>query len=161
MATTDADIKQDKLESEVADMNIKEEERERQDDVDMDTISAVEAVKQERSASSSGSATPKGVKRQFESPVKEEKMVQSPSVKTDVVGGDVELRLDADERPRLVRTQSHKVQRLPPPLFTDSPDMTTQSTSTFSILNECVYANKYLGTTEHALECECAEEWGK
>ena len=161
MATPNADMKQDKLESEVADMNIKEEERDRHDDVNMDTISAVESVKQERPASSSGSATPKGVKRQFESPMKEEKMAQSPSVKTDVVGGDVELRLDADERPRLVRTQSHKVPRLPPPLFTDFPDMTAQATSTFSILNECVYANKYLGTTEHALECECAEEWGK
>ncbi|KAI7517432.1 hypothetical protein KC331_g21708, partial [Hortaea werneckii] len=26
-------------------------------------------------------------------------------------------------------------------------------------MSECTYANKYLGTTEHALECDCAEEW--
>jgi histone-lysine N-methyltransferase SETD2 len=161
MATPDSEVKQEKLEMDVADMNIKEEQHDEQGDVNMDTISGAEPVKQERSASTSGSATPKGIKRQHPSPVKDENMAQFPSIKTEVVGGDVELRLDADERPRLVRKQSHKIARRSPELFTDTPDATSLATSTFSILQECVYANKQLGTTEHALECECAEEWGR
>ena len=161
MTTPEDNMKQDKLESEVADMDIKEEQRDEYEDVDMDTISVAQPQVKEGSAATPGPATPKGVKRQSISPVKKESMAQSPVPKTEVVGGDVELRLDADERPTLARSRSHKIARRSPELFTDTPDATTKATSTFSLLRECVYANKHLGTTEHALECECAEEWGK
>lgn len=161
MATPDTEFKQGKLEADVAEMDIKEEQRDEEEDVKMENISTAEPVKTDRSASASGSATPRGVKRQQLSPMKAESMAQSLSVKTEVVGGDVELRLDENERPRLVRKQSHKVPRRPAELFTHLPDATAQATSTFSVLRECVYANKYMGITEHALECECAEEWGK
>ena len=161
MATPDAEVKHDELETEVADMDIKEEQHDDQKDVDMVTLSAAEPVKKERSASASGSATPKGVKRQYLSPIKDESMAQSPVPKTEVVGGDVELRLDEGERPRLVRKQSQKITRRPPELFTHLPDATERATSAFSVLRECVYANKHMGTTDHALECDCAEEWGK
>lgn len=159
MATPNAELKQERLETDVAEMNIKEEQHYGQGDVNMDTKSAPE--KKERSASNSRSATPKGIKRQHPSPVKDESMAQSPLPKTEVVGGGVELRLDEYERPRLVRNQSQKVARRTPELFTDLPDATAQATSTFSILLDCVYANKQMGITEHALECDCAEEWGK
>ena len=90
-------------------------------------------------------------------------MAQSPAVKSDeeVVGGDIELKLEPGKPPKLQRKSSHKVERRPPPLFFDYEDMTAAATSTFGVITECNYANKYLGTTEHALECDCAEEWGK
>ncbi|KIW20089.1 hypothetical protein PV08_00664 [Exophiala spinifera] len=52
--------------------------------------------------------------------------------------------------------------KLPPriaPLFDHLPDATEEAISTFSILDSCTYQNKYLGFSEHALDCDCAEEW--
>ncbi|KIW48204.1 uncharacterized protein PV06_00817 [Exophiala oligosperma] len=52
--------------------------------------------------------------------------------------------------------------KLPPriaPLFDHLPDATQEATSTFSLLDACTYQNKYLGFSEHALDCDCVEEW--
>lgn len=151
-------------------MNLKEEERDA--DVEMDTIPVAESesVKKERSTSVSGdvptpgTGTPSGVKRQSRSPVKTERMAQSPAVKPsheETVGGGVTLKLEPGKPPKLSRTTSHKIERRPPPLFFDYEDKTGEATSTFTILPDCNYARKDLGDTEHALECDCAEEWGK
>lgn len=163
MADTEGNkTKQENLESEVRDMKLEQER-----DVDIGMIPAAPSVKKERSVSVDGSSTstPRGIKRSSQSPVKTESMAQSPAVKAEdidtKVGGDVELRLDAEDRPKLLRKQSHKIVRRPPPLFFDYEDKTAEARSAFSVLTECVYANKQLGTTEHALECDCAEEWGK
>lgn len=164
-AENGSETKQEKLELEVRDMNLKEEG----DDVDMESIPVAQSVKKERSASlsideaPSGVGTPRSVKKQSRSPVKAESMAQSPAVKTEeeVVGGDIEVKLEPGKPPKLQRKSSHKVERRPPPLFLDYQDKTAQATSAYSTLAECIYANKYLGTTEHALECDCAEEWGK
>ena len=167
MATADgdSDTKLEKLESGVHDMNLKEEE---QDD-DMDSIPVAQPVKKEQSASVSGptsqagTGTPSSTKRQSRSPVKSESMAQSPVVKPEeeeTIGGDIEVKVE-DGRPKLSRKKSTKVEKRPPPLFFDYEDKTTEATSTFNILTDCTYANKQLGTTEHALECDCAEEWGK
>jgi histone-lysine N-methyltransferase SETD2 len=54
--------------------------------------------------------------------------------------------------------------KLPPrvaPLLDHLPDATPEATSTFSLLDACTYQNKYLGFSEHALDCDCSEEWGK
>lgn len=157
--------RQEKLESEVRDMNIKEEG----DEDTMDSIPVSQPVKKERSLSISGddlpvpSATPRSAKKQSRSPIKNENMAHSPVVKTDeeVVGGDIELKLEPGKPPKLQRKSSHKVERRPPTLFFDHEDKTAQASSAYFTLAECIYANKYLGTTEHALECDCAEEWGK
>ncbi|KAF2772254.1 hypothetical protein EJ03DRAFT_266966 [Teratosphaeria nubilosa] len=109
----------------------------------------------------SGSATPIDFKRSSRSPVKSNGATASPALQAEreeVVGGDVELKFEAG-RPKLARTKSHKVEKRPPPLFHDYEDRTEESKDTFTVLPECTYANKYLGTTEHALECDCAEEW--
>lgn len=47
------------------------------------------------------------------------------------------------------------------PLFDHLPDATDEATGTFTVLDACTYANRYLGYTEHAMECDCPEEWGK
>ena len=47
------------------------------------------------------------------------------------------------------------------PLFDHLEDATMDAKSTFAVLDACTYANKFLGYTEHAMECDCSEEWGK
>ena len=146
------------------DMHLKEETEERPV-VDMDTIPAAAALKRDSlSASASGHNTPHSAKRESRSPVKSNHKSGSPFIKGDgeeMVGGEVTLKLEPGKPPKLSRSTSHKVEKRPPPLFFDHEDRTSEATSTFSVLDHCSYANKYLGTTEHALECDCAEEWGK
>ncbi|KIV85653.1 hypothetical protein PV11_01322 [Exophiala sideris] len=57
---------------------------------------------------------------------------------------------------------SRTASKLPPrvaPLFNHFPDVKDEATSTFTVLDACTYQNKYLGFSEHALDCDCAEEW--
>lgn len=61
----------------------------------------------------------------------------------------------------LARTPSQGAGHVPVSLFDEMPDSTMEARSTFSLMETCTYANKYLGYTEHAMECDCAEEWGK
>lgn len=59
---------------------------------------------------------------------------------------------------------SRAASKLPPrvaPLFDHLPDATQEATSAFTVLDACTYQNKYLGFSEHALDCDCNEEWGK
>jgi [histone H3]-lysine36 N-trimethyltransferase len=47
------------------------------------------------------------------------------------------------------------------PLFDHLPDVITEATSAFQVIETSTYQNKYLGLTESALECDCSEEWGQ
>lgn len=85
-------------------------------------------------------------------PKKEE---PSPTPNADAMK-DPEIK---QERPKLSRSSSN-VSR-PPPLYTHLPDSTQDALATFEQIPRCVYANKYMGFTELAMECDCAEEWGK
>ena len=163
MADDDTHIVQEDLES-LKDMRLKEEEH--TSDEDMDTIAVTKTVKMERSTNGahSGDSTPSGIKRQSRSPTKTSSMAYSPAVKgelEDTIGGGITLKLEPGKLPKLARTTSQKVAKQPPQLFLEYEDRTDEATSTFTVLPECTYANKYLGSTEHALECDCAEEWGK
>lgn len=160
----DRAMKHERLESEVREMKLKEED----DDVDMDTVSPADWVKGESSASAngvgSGTGTPSGIKRQSRSPVKQVNFMGSPATKSDeeeTIGGEVTLKMEPGKPPKLARSTSHKVEKRQPALFLDNEDRTSEAKATFDTLEQCTYANKYLGTTEHALECDCAEEWGK
>ena len=79
----------------------------------------------------------------------------------EVVRGDITLKLEPGKPPRLSRSASQKVVARPPRLFTDEPDRTEEATKTFTVIADCLYASKALGSTEPALECDCVEEWGK
>lgn len=142
-------------------MHLKEED----DDLDMDTIPvSAGAAKEVTSGRRSGNGTPAGVQRQSRSPVKQKFDAESPAIKSDdeeTVGGDVTLKMEPGKPPKLLRTTSHKIEKRSPRLFFDHEDSTDESKGTFEVLPQCTYANKHLGTTEHALECDCAEEWGK
>lgn len=160
---SDSDVKEAASKSDTQDVKMKEED----EDVDMDTIQVAdhtgpraEDVAMADTVSRPGTDTPK---RESQSPRKKESISQSPAIKDDeeTVGGDVTLKLEPGRPPKLQRTTSRKVERRAPPLFFDYENKTAEATSTFSLLQHCTYANKYLGSTEPALECDCAEEWGK
>lgn len=128
----------------------------------------IEPIKQEPfgrvSALRTMPGTPAGLRRQSNSPMSKENGVHSPGIKTEheeTVGGDVTVKIEPGRPPKLSRSTSHKIEKRPRQLFFDYPDNTAEACSTFDILKECTYANKHLGTTEHALECDCSEEWGK
>ncbi|BDD61998.1 histone methyltransferase set2 [Monascus purpureus] len=75
------------------------------------------------------------------------------------IRGDVTVKLEPGQPPKLARSSSQKVVARPPQLFLDLPDSTEEARSSFETLEVCTYANKYMGYTEHAMECDCAEEW--
>lgn len=77
------------------------------------------------------------------------------------VAGSITLKLEPGHPPKLSRTASQKVVPRPAPLFNHLPDSTAEATSTFQLIDDCTYASKYMGYTEHAMECDCTEEWGK
>lgn len=98
-----------------------------------------------------------------ESPsVKDGSATSSPGLgpREEIVGGDITLKMEPGKAPKLSRRASKKVVWGPAPLYLDLPDSTEDAKKTFSVLKECTYANKSLGATDHALECDCSEEWG-
>jgi [histone H3]-lysine36 N-trimethyltransferase len=77
------------------------------------------------------------------------------------VEGSVSPVKSETKTPKMGRSQSSKG---PPPrvapLFDHLPDVTSEATSSFTVIDASSYQNKYLGYTESALECDCSEEWG-
>jgi histone-lysine N-methyltransferase SETD2 len=88
------------------------------------------------------------------------KMKANPSDE-ETVGGDILLKQEPGQPPKLSRSSSQKVLSRPPQLFDHLPDSTQDALATFEQIQACWYANKYMGYTEHAMECDCSEEWGK
>lgn len=149
-----------KLESEVRDMHLKEEER----DADMDNVPEADMQKERSASTSIKEGTPMSAKRSSRSPDELQSKVQSPTPRSEqeeVVGGEVILKQEPGKPPKLSRSISRKVEKRPPPMFNEYKDSTTEATSSFQVITECTYANKGLGATDPALECDCAEEWGK
>ncbi|KAJ5728055.1 hypothetical protein N7493_004385 [Penicillium malachiteum] len=77
----------------------------------------------------------------------------------DKLAGDILVKQEPGQPPKLSRSASQKVARKPPQLFSDLPDSTEDALKEFDQIDSCWYANKYMGYTEHAMECDCAEEW--
>jgi hypothetical protein len=97
-----------------------------------------------------------------QSPNRQESSSHSPiSAKEEVVGGEITVKAEPGQPLKLSRSSSHKFIVGPPPMFDHLEDKTPEAKSGFQVINECTYSSKYLGYTEHAMECDCAEEWGK
>lgn len=77
------------------------------------------------------------------------------------VGGEITVKLEPGQPPKLARSSSHKVEPRSPPLLDHLPDSTAEVTSKFELMDACTYSNKYMGYTEHAMDCDCTEEWGE
>ncbi|KAL2809450.1 hypothetical protein BJX63DRAFT_423779 [Aspergillus granulosus] len=78
---------------------------------------------------------------------------------TEKVGGGISVKLEPGQPPKLARSSSQKVIPRPPQLYSHLPDSTHDAQKTFEVIQTCQYANKYMGYTEHAMECDCTEEW--
>lgn len=139
-----------------------------EDDYGMGTIQV--GVKDEPASSRSTSPSESSTKLQrnnaSDSPasVKADVSIDSPvdnDEHEEKVGAEVTVKMEPGQPPKLARISSQKVIARAAPLFDHLPDKTEEATMGFQVMDKCVYANKYLGYTEHAMECDCSEEWGK
>ncbi|KAI0013622.1 hypothetical protein F4779DRAFT_344502 [Xylariaceae sp. FL0662B] len=94
----------------------------------------------------------------------------SPNASKDSRSGtsspdDLKARSDSASTPdgqplKLSRKASNKTAPQPVALFSDLPDVTSESCEHFQIISDCLYGSKSLGSSEHdALDCDCSEEW--
>lgn len=122
---------------------------------------------EDTTSASSSTSSPTKVSRKSTTttmPLKQSNTPHSPAVKSEneeVVGGDIMVKLEAGQPPKLSRAASRKIIARPPTLYSDFPDATAEAVASFGQISQCTYANKYLGSTDHALECDCTEEWGE
>ena len=84
----------------------------------------------------------------------------TPKQEEDTVGGDITVKVEPGQAPKLSRTSSKKIPMRPAPKFLDLPDAGSEAGRGYETLESCTYANKYLGMTDPALECDCQPEWG-
>ncbi|CEJ54801.1 hypothetical protein PMG11_01094 [Penicillium brasilianum] len=111
-------------------------------------------LKKELSADANTPITTPGRTPTSDSPVKDD-----PEMKQETVGGDIVVKQELGQPAKLSRSSSQKIVPRPPQLFSHLPDSTADALATFEQIDACWYANKYMGYTEHAMECDCAEEW--
>ena len=79
----------------------------------------------------------------------------------DMVGGDITVKVEPGQAPKLTRSSAKKLPLRPAPKFLDVQDAGPETRKGFDVLATCTYANKFLGLTDPALECDCQEEWGE
>lgn len=128
--------------------------------------SRTEEIKEETASSNGHSPRDATMKSNTQSPIKNEKASQSPYTgsekQEEVIGGEVTVKLEPGQPPKLSRSTSQKIISRPAALYNDWPSKTEEAKGTFQILPQCTYASKYIGSTEHgSMDCDCAEEWGK
>lgn len=75
--------------------------------------------------------------------------------------GDITVKVEPGQAPKLARSSAKKLPLRPAPKFLDLQDAGVEARKGFESLEKCSYANKFLGLTDPALECDCPEEWGK
>ncbi|KAI4208045.1 MAG: hypothetical protein LQ346_000209 [Caloplaca aetnensis] len=109
----------------------------------------------------SSSAMSRG--QSLQSPRKHGGSPQSSTVSTprseDIIPGSVSLKQQPGQHPKLARSTSQKVTPRAPPTYHDYPNKTEEAKGTFHAISGCIYSSKAIGATDHAMDCECAEEW--
>ncbi|KAH0610068.1 uncharacterized protein H6S33_012614 [Morchella sextelata] len=89
----------------------------------------------------------------------------SPTKGEEDKGSPAEAETGDSQKPKLLRAPSStKVlkEKKPPALFNDYPDSTEEATSTFAVIDACIYSNKHIGDSGQdgdGMSCECREEW--
>lgn len=98
------------------------------------------------------------------SPVKSENSSDSSAShkkeQKDTVACDITVKKEPGQPSKLSRSSSQKIVPRPAPLFHEYSNKTDEAQSTFQVITQCIYSSKYIGSTEHAMDCDCAEEWG-
>lgn len=160
MASSDLEKEEDQIESDVQNLKLERVAEEKEE------ANGTIRVKAEHNTHALGSLSPslelspvKKTRSNTHSPIK------SPSTPSEVmestIGGDITVKHEPGQAPKLARSASQKIISRPPPLFLDEPDKYEEATKTFEVILECNYATKWLGETEHAMECDCREHWGE
>lgn len=133
--------------------------------IDMETTDRIKKTATPSNASSSSSSPFPVIKTpgQCNSPLKMEADSDEniSDLKTSSIGGDITLKQEPGKPPKLARSSSQKVIARPPQLFSHLPDSVNEARETFEVISDCIYGSKYMGHTEHAMECDCSEEWGE
>ena len=75
--------------------------------------------------------------------------------------GEILVKMELVPPSKPSRSASQKAIPRSALLFDHLEDATMEAKRAFAVLDNCTYANKFLGYTEHAMECDCNEEWGK
>jgi len=109
-------------------------------------------------SSKSAQCSPARLPKTSQSPVASD---MSRSEHEEVVGGQVTVKLEPGQPPKLARSSSQKIRTKPAQLFDDYPSKTEEAQSKFDVIPACIYGSKYMGSTEHGMDCDCTEEWGK
>ena len=78
-----------------------------------------------------------------------------------IVGGEILLKMEPGQPPKLARSSSQKIPARPTQLFSDYANKTEEAKGVFEVIQTCSYSSKYMGATEHGMDCDCPEEWGK
>ncbi|KAL9591135.1 MAG: hypothetical protein Q9203_000006 [Teloschistes exilis] len=77
----------------------------------------------------------------------------------EVIPGSVVIKQESGQPPKLARSTSQKVASRSPPLFDHEDDKTAEAKATFQVIPACIYSSKAIGATDHAMDCECTDEW--
>ena len=129
------------------------------------TITVGERKRESTSRNDTGSPikvdvrSPIGLLDQLDSPLLSSEMPDEHD--EEILGGEITVKMEPGHPPKLQRSSTQKVPARTPPLFSHLPDRTAEATNMFQVIADCTYSNKNLGYTEHAMECDCSEEWGK
>lgn len=134
-----------------------------------DTIEAGKSIKKELRASRSSSQIKGEPTSRSRSPVRRsestppyDEAADEDGDDTEVVGGNVILKDEPGQPLKVERQPTKKQDKKPPALFDHYEDATEEAKSTFELLEACTYTAKWLGASgESAMDCDCAEEWGK
>jgi hypothetical protein len=69
----------------------------------------------------------------------------------------------AKESVKQSRGSNTPIAKHEPQLYGDLPDVTEEATSTFEVINVCIYSSKWIGDSgqdSEAMSCECKEQFG-
>ncbi|KAL9125448.1 MAG: hypothetical protein Q9217_005346 [Psora testacea] len=121
-------------------------------------------VKEESPYINTSSHRDTGMESASQSPAKKDPSTQpaTPSLEKhmELVGGEVTVKMEPGQPPKLARSSSQKILTGPPRLFHESADKLEEAQGDFEIIPSCIYSNKYIGSTEHgSMDCDCLEEW--
>jgi histone-lysine N-methyltransferase SETD2 len=162
MSDDEADRQSAEIEPELRGMKIEEGDDQEGAGAQMSSRSRESSATPQRSTSPASRVAK--TRSSTHSPTRQEPSPQSPSDDSEceeLIGGDITLKMEPGKPPKLARTATQKFVARAPQLFHHLPDATDEAKRSFGVITDCSYASKYLGSTEHALECDCSEEWGK
>lgn len=120
-------------------------------------------VKEEAAMDESKATSSVRSKSSTQSPVRASRSPEDSDVSgtEKIVGGEVIVKMEPGQPPKLARSSSHKIPSRPAQLFSDYESKTEEAKGVFEVIPTCTYSFKYMGATEHGMDCDCSEEWGK